>query len=201
MKQFLLGFLTSSVIFIFLLYAQGHGQIEIFNQEPEQLVQNVSFDTDQPDTENSTLRKKGRRHSKKWRKRKNRGQGFDPGPGYEQGEGVTGDDLSQGSRQMNGAGEAEQQLTSSQIDNGINRVFNGIQRCLMLMPSDAPSTGKIVIGMNITSGGNVTKVNLKGPKSMIKNECGACIRRQVKSIRFPPFDGPDMIANYPVTFD
>ena len=75
------------------------------------------------------------------------------------------------------------------------------ERCLLLLPPDAPAKGRVVFGMHITSSGQVTKVNLKGPKVMIQKETGACLRRVVKSIRFRRFDGPDMVAHYPVVFD
>ena len=99
-----------------------------------------------------------------------------------------------------GAG-GEDQLSSQEIDQGIGRVFRGIERCLVLAPPGAPTTGKVVFGMHIAPNGQVTKVNLKGPNVMIKGDVGACFRRTVKSIRYRSFDGPDMIAHYPVVFD
>ncbi len=95
----------------------------------------------------------------------------------------------------------EDQLSSAEIDRGIDRVFKGIQRCLVLAPGDAPTTGKVVFGMHIASSGKVTKVNLKGPNVMIRGDVGACFRRTAKSIKYRSFDGPDMVAHYPIVFD
>ena len=55
--------------------------------------------------------------------------------------------------------------------------------------------------MHIASSGKVTKVNLKGPNVMIRGETGQCFRRTVKSVRYRSFDGPDMIAHYPIVFE
>lgn len=99
-----------------------------------------------------------------------------------------------------GAG-GEDQLSSAEIDAGIDRVFNGIQRCLILVPSQAPAVGKVVVGMKIAPSGAVTSVNLSGPNVIIKDDPGSCIRRTVKSIRYRSFKGPEMLVNYPIVFE
>jgi hypothetical protein len=198
MKQFLIGFIVASFFWIFILFASGEGWVKIFGGQQSQPPVLTRADTDTTDinTKPAKIQKRRRGSSKK---NKNN---FNPGPGYDKGSGISGDNLKAGSREVAaGAAGAEEQLSGRQIDAGIDRVFNGIQRCLMLMPPDAPSRGKIIIGMYITSAGNVTKVNLKGPNSMVKKECGACIRRMVKTIKYPSFNGPDMTVHYPVIFD
>ena len=122
---------------------------------------------------------------------------------HDMGETTVGDDLGStgnGELDMSSRG-GENQLSAARIDRGIDSVFNGIQRCLVLVPSDMPASGKVVLGMHIASSGRVTKVNLKGPGAIIRGESGACIRRVVKTIDYPAFDGPDMIAHYPIVFD
>ena len=120
---------------------------------------------------------------------------------YDTSEGMVGDALGASSRELAMGAGGEDQLSSRGIDQGIGRVFKGIERCLLALPPDAPAKGKVVFGMHIASSGHVTKVNLKGPKVMIQGEVGACFRRVVKSPRFRSFDGPDMVAHYPVVFD
>ena len=62
-------------------------------------------------------------------------------------------------------------------------------------------TGKVVLGMHIAPSGKVTKVGLRGPNPIVQGECGGCIRRAVKSIDYPSFDGPEMVAHYPIVFE
>ena len=63
------------------------------------------------------------------------------------------------------------------------------------------ATGKVVLGMHIAPSGRVTRVGLRGPNPIVQGECGGCIRRAVKSIQYPSFDGPEMVAHYPIVFE
>jgi hypothetical protein len=202
MKKFVAGFVVGSAVWLAVLYAQSTGRLDLFGSDEATGPEIVMLpETEVLSTEGKPKRRGKRRKAKRRRTGGNRQAAADPG--YDTGEGFMGDDLgSPGTREvaMGGAGR-EEQLSSAQIDRGIDRVFRGIERCLVLVPSNAPATGKLVLGMHIASSGRVTKVNLKGPNVLIKGEAGACFRRTVKTIRFDGFDGPDMIVHYPIIFD
>ncbi len=197
MKLFLSGFLAALVIGIGLLWAQGQGYVDIFTQEEATAAIAPTPAASAQEMAPAPQKKRAKRA-----RRKARGAAAEAAKGYQDGDGVAGDDLGQGARAVDGASRGgEEQLSNAQIEQGIDRIFGGIERCLVLMPPDAPSSGRVVIGMGIASGGAVTRVNLSGTRTMITGECGACIQRLVRSLRFPPFDGPEMIVRYPVAFD
>ena len=202
MKQFIAGLVVASLGWGGLLYAQKAGIVDVLGTEAAPVrVAELSTDdaseaaADEPNTKRRKKRK-GRR-----RRRPSSQGGPMPVNQYDTTVGVVGDNLDVGSREVGMGAGAEDQLSNVEIDQGIDRVFKGIERCLLLLPPDAPATGKIVFGMHIAPSGQVTKVNLKGPKVMIQGETGACLRRTVKAIRYRSFDGPAMVAHYPVTFD
>jgi hypothetical protein len=203
MKQFIGGVLSASVFWAGLMFAQSRGAIDLFGSgnEDDAVVDVVARDTDTALWGKEVAERKSRK--RRWGKRRRGSRGAPMQAGrYDTSDGVAGDDLeSPGAREVSMGAGAEDQLSNAEIDRGIDSVFNGIQRCLLLLPPDAPAQGKVVFGMHIASSGQVTKVSLKGPNVMINGECGACFRRTVKSIRFRSFDGPDMIAHYPVVFD
>jgi hypothetical protein len=204
MKQFLLGFAVASALGVGALWAQSTGRLEIFEpvdevgpDEPAAVLE-LAVGADKDDTDS----RRGKRRKSRRGRRGNRVQSL-AGPGYETGDGVSGDDLGgPGARELSmGNAGGEEQLSEAEIDRGIDRVFNGIERCLVLVPAGAPATGKVVVGMHIAPNGQVMGVNLKGPNTIVSGEAGACIRRIVNSIRYPSFDGPDMLANYPIVFE
>ncbi len=204
MKQFATGFFMASTLWLGLLYAQSIGKIELFGLgESDSVDKQVAvLEEEAQPTEKKKKKRRGRKRRSKRGKRQRQSRQMGSVT-YEMGNGISGDELgSSGSRELAmGSAGKEEQLSEAEIDRGIDRVFNGIERCLVLVPSEAPATGRVMIGMHISSSGRVTKVNLKGPKVLVGGDSGACIRRTVKSIKYPGFDGPDMIAHYPITFE
>ncbi|MFT5357918.1 MAG: hypothetical protein ACI9KE_005155, partial [Polyangiales bacterium] len=114
---------------------------------------------------------------------------------------LTGDDLGENDpREISaGASGGEAQLSSSQIEGVFDASFNGIQRCLVLVPANAPLGGRLTFGMRIAGSGRVTRVNLRGPSAVTQGEAGSCLRRTARALSFPSFDGPEMLVHYPVT--
>jgi hypothetical protein len=204
MKQFIAGILTASLIWAGVFIAQAKGVIDLFGEEEvsDQALEPTAA-ASSPPLSKKAVKKRGKR--RRPRRGGNRTASGNPMPAntYDLSEGMAGDALDgPGGKSLSmGSAGGEDQLSPGEIDQGIDRVFKGIERCLLTLPPDAPATGKVVFGMNIASSGRVTKVNLRGPNVMIKGETGACFRRTVKSIRFRSFDGPDMVAHYPVVFD
>jgi hypothetical protein len=204
MKQFLGGMAAATLIWGAILFAQVTGAIDLRDMlglaEDEEIPAEtgtvVGTATDEPD-------KKTRKRRRGKRRGRRRGGSPMPEETYDLSEGVSGDALgAPGAKELAmGAAGGEDQLSSREIDQGIDRVFRGIERCLVLAPPGAPTTGKLTVGMHIASSGAVTKVNLRGPNVMIKGEVGACFRRIVKTIRFRSFDGPSMVVHYPIVFD
>ena len=202
MKQFFIGFVVASFLWLGALYAQSAGYIDFFGAGEESDTDRIA---DVPDAGVDGEDPQGDKGKKSKRKKKHfagKRKSF-KNAAHDMDETTVGDDLgSTGNGELDmGSSGAEEQLSSTRIDRGIDSVFNGIQRCLVLVPIDVPATGKVVLGMHIASSGRVTKVNLKGPGAIIRGESGTCIRRVVKSIEYPAFDGPDMIAHYPIIFD
>jgi hypothetical protein len=200
MTRFLLGALVASVVWAGLLFAQAGGVIDILgscDEEAGEAADAGAIETAAAEEPEGDPRRKKR-------KKRRPGRGKRPaGVAYAAGDGVVGDDIGDVGDQELAMGEAggQEQLSTAQIDRGIDTVWNGIQRCLVLVPSDLPATGKVVLGMHIAPSGKVTKVGLRGPNPIVQGESGACIRRAVKSIRYPGFDGPEMVAHYPIVFE
>ena len=119
------------------------------------------------------------------------------------GNALSGDDLGgPGVRELNAdQGGGEGQLRQSEVEAGIDEAFSKIRRCLMLVDSEEPVRGRLVLGMRIAGSGSVTKVNLSGPAVVTKSEAGSCIRQAVHGIHYRTFDGPDMVVHYPVTLE
>ena len=137
------------------------------------------------------------------RRRRRRGMRGRMGGMMWSGTATTGDDLGENDpRELNaGAEGGEQQLTGSQIDNTIDGSFGRIRRGLVLVPEDAPSRGRVTFGVRIAGSGRVTRVNLRGPAGVTRSEAGDCLRQAARALRFPSFDGPEMIVHYPITLE
>lgn len=95
----------------------------------------------------------------------------------------------------------EQQLAETEIEQGIDGVFNQIKRCLFLAADDEPVKGRLVLGMRIEGTGRVTRLNLRGPIPVVRGEAGSCLRKTVKGIRYRSFNGPAMVVHYPIDLD
>ncbi|MEM9189202.1 MAG: hypothetical protein AAGF12_08505 [Myxococcota bacterium] len=97
------------------------------------------------------------------------------------------------------AAGGEAQLSSAEVEAGMDRIFPQIRRCLILAATDAPPTGRLVFGLRIAGSGDVVGVNLSGPEAVRTGEAGACLERAARDARFSSFDGPPMVVRYPVT--
>lgn len=119
------------------------------------------------------------------------------------GTATTGDDLGENDPRELAAGEAggEQQLSRSQVEAAMDGGFGAIRRCLVLVPGDAPVTGRLTFGLRIAGSGEVQRVNLRGPAVVTQGEPGSCLRSAARRIRFPSFDGPEMVVHYPITLE
>ena len=93
------------------------------------------------------------------------------------------------------------QLSTLQIERPLDPAMPRVRRCLLLVPGDAPITGRWVLGIKIANGGQVTAVNLSGPAVVTTAEAGECLRAAVRGVSFPSFDGPEMIVHYPLTLE
>lgn len=200
MGKFILGFVTASVIWGAALLAQATGLLDFGgnSETADFLSTDTASDTvagsgDQTKAVKKRIKRRGQKRGEFMKK---------SGVRYETGVGHIGDDLGMpGARELSMGAGGEDQLSSAEIDAGIDRVFNGIQRCLILVPNEAPAVGKVVVGMKISPSGAVNGVDLSGPNIIIKGDSGSCIRRAVKSIRFRSFNGPEMFVHYPIVFE
>lgn len=119
------------------------------------------------------------------------------------GEATTGDDLREGEmRTIDGEGTGgEAQLTGGQIEAAFDGALPRIRRCFVLAAGDEPVQGRLTFGLRIRGSGEVSAVNLSGPAAVTTGECGDCLRTAARGIRFPSFDGPEMVARYPITLE
>lgn len=119
------------------------------------------------------------------------------------GEATTGDDLREGEmRTIDGEGTGgEAQLTNGQIETAFDGAMPRIRRCFLLAAGDEPVHGRLTFGMRIRGSGEVSAVNLSGPAAVTTGECGDCLRTAARGIRFPSFDGPEMVARFPITLE
>lgn len=119
------------------------------------------------------------------------------------GNATTGDDLREGEmRTIDGEGSGgEAQLSGSQIDAAFDNAMPRIRRCFVLAAGNDPVTGRLTFGMRIAGSGRVSAVNLSGPAAVTTGECGDCLREAARNISFPSFDGPEMVARYPITLE
>lgn len=152
------------------------------------------------DTEPTEPTKRGRRRSR-------RGGNEDTPSGARtstpRGEASTGDDLREGEmRTIDGEGTGgEAQLSNRQIETAFDGAMPRIRRCFVLAAGDDPVSGRLTFGLRIRGSGEVSAVNLTGPAAVTTGDCGECLRTAVRGIRFPSFDGPEMLARFPITLE
>jgi hypothetical protein len=119
------------------------------------------------------------------------------------GEATTGDDLREGEmRTIDGEGTGgEAQLTSRQIESAFDGAMPRIRRCFLLAAGDEPVHGRLTFGLRIRGSGEVSAINLSGPAAVTTGDCGDCLRTAARGIHFPSFDGPEMVARFPITLE
>lgn len=118
------------------------------------------------------------------------------------GTATTGDDLREDeARTVDMERGGEQQLTGAQIEAGFDSAMGRIRRCLVLMAGSDPVTGRVTFGLRVASDGSVRAVQLSGPAAATTGEAGDCLRAAARGIRFPTFDGPEMVVRYPLTLE
>jgi len=141
--------------------------------------------------------------TKRRRRRRRRGRQERSGGDLPTGTATTGDNLGENDPRELAAGESggEQQLTQGQIESAMDGGFGAIRRCLVLVPGEAPVSGRLTFGLRIAGSGQVQRVNLRGPAVVTQGEPGSCLRSAARRIRFPSFDGPEMIVHYPITLE
>ncbi len=116
---------------------------------------------------------------------------------------TTGDDLREGDpRVIDGAAQGgEAQLSPRQIESVFDGAMPRIRRCLVLAAGDELVRGRLVFGLRIRGTGEVSAVSLTGPAAVTTGEAGECLRGLVRATRFPSFDGPEMLARYPIVLE
>jgi hypothetical protein len=191
-SRFLTGFFSASLLWAALgfAYLKGYIDIDLSALEVEN-GEEASPDASDPN---------GRRARR--RPRSGRGRRSRPGAGGSRVEDMlTGDDL--GGPELRTidmeTASGEGQLTTYEVETGIDGVMPKIRRCLILVADEDPVAGKMIFGMRISGSGRVTRVNLKGPSPLVSGEAGGCLRKALGSIEYRSFDGPDMVIHYPFT--
>jgi hypothetical protein len=187
--RFVAGFIVASVLWAGIGFAYVEGYVT-FGREPEPEALPI-------ETVDAGVEDEDPTQSKRRRKRRASGSGT-----RRAGEALTGDDLRENeARNIDVEGGGEEQLTGAEIEAGFDSVFGKVRRCLLLVADDEPITGKVIFGMRVAGSGQVTAVNLKGPAGITASEAGDCMRTAAKAIRFPSFNGPEMLVHYPLTLE
>jgi hypothetical protein len=199
--RFLLGFGVASALWGALSFSYFQGAFDAWLAEPETAVASEST-AEAVDPGDATGKDKRRRIRRpRLQKRTPSAPQQRPAKGSiaATGEASTGDDIEwDGPRSVSmTAGEA--QLAGTQIDSGFDGVMGKIRRCLILVETDGDLSGKLLFGMRVGGDGRVKAVNLSGPSVVTGGESGGCLRAAAQGIRFPAFDGPDMLFKYPIT--
>ncbi len=160
--------------------------------EPDEVV---VAETETPTPEQPTRRRR--------RPRRDGTSAAEGSDGVPSGEATTGDDLREGEmRTIDGEGSGgEAQLSGGQIESAFEGALPRIRRCFVLAAGDEPVTGRLTFGLRIRGSGEVSAVNLSGPAAVTTGECGDCLRTAARGIHFPSFDGPEMLARYPITLE
>lgn len=193
MARFFAGFVVASLLWGGGVWAWSEGLIGqseiVLEPEPVAEAPEEAIEEEEAPT-------KRRRRRRRRRPRGNEGA-------LPTGTATTGDNLGENDPRELAAGESggEQQLSQSQIESAMDGAFGGIRRCLVLVPGDAPVTGRLTFGLRIAGSGRVQRVNLRGPAVVTQGEPGSCLRSAARRIRFPTFDGPEMIVHYPITLE
>lgn len=189
MPRFLAGFVAASALWgvLALLYVNHMlGPLSPAAPECPELAPEVA----QADTAAKDAAKRGK---------KRRPRPGDARGSKLSGEATTGEDIGwDEDRQVDFAG-GEQQLSGAQIEAGFDGAMAKIRRCLILVEGDGEISGKLIFGMRVGSDGAAKAVNLTGPAVVTAGESGSCLRSAAQSIRFAPFQGPDMVFKYPIT--
>lgn len=199
MAKFLSGFGAATLIWLVvgagLVFGLGWGPpVEAPPPEEEEVV--VAETEAAPDEPTARRRRRPRRSGS--------GGSESTGSGsVPTGEATTGDDLREGEmRTIDGEGTGgEAQLTNGQIESAFDGAMPRIRRCFLLAAGDEPVHGRLTFGMRIRGSGEVSAVNLSGPAAVTTGECGDCLRTAARGIRFPSFDGPEMLARFPITLE
>lgn len=196
MARFVAGFGLASVLWGALLLAFVQGWIELPTEEPELVdapaPEEIEVADDEPTT--SMRRRRPRRRGDR------SSTGDSVGARTPTGEATTGDDLGENDPRgidVEGSG-GEEQLRSSEIEEGIDRIFPRIRRCLVLIAGDGDASGRLILKMRIAGSGRVMRVQLRGPAAVTTGEPGECIQTAVRSMQLRSFDGPDMFVDYPI---
>ena len=100
-----------------------------------------------------------------------------------------------------GAAGGEQQLSGAQIEAAFDGGMGRIRRCLVLMAGEDAVTGRLTFGLRVAGDGQVRAVSLSGPRAATTGDAGECLRGAARALRFPTFDGPEMVVRYPLTLE
>jgi hypothetical protein len=192
--RFLAGFGVASVLWGAFLFSYKQGWIDI-SLEPEAPPADEATVADSPadDEPDKPSRPRKKRPAASAAKR----------PRSPGGNALVGDDLGENdTRNLNvGQGGGEEQLRNTEIEQGFDGIMSQVKRCLILASEDEPASGKLVFGLRISGAGKVTAVNLSGPSSVTKGDSGACLRKAAQGMHFRTFNGPDMVAHFPITLE
>jgi hypothetical protein len=91
------------------------------------------------------------------------------------------------------------EVSQSELDSIFNEKRPEILECIDKSRGDAAAhPGRVVVGLRITKGGSVSKVRITGPSYMMKAGLHGCLKRSVSSLRFPA-PSSAMVVSFPFT--
>lgn len=202
MAKFLSGFGVSTALFVgllaFLRFGLGWGPPPPVDDETVDDVEEIDEVEEAPVEDH-----RGRRRRRQRRDGQSEGRRSERSPGAPDRVATEGDDLREGEpRSLDLAGSGgEAQLSTRQIEAAFDTAMPRVRRCLVLAASDAPVRGQVVFAVRIRGSGDVSAVQLTGPAAVTTGEAGECLRTAIRGTRFPSFDGPEMLARFPMVLE
>lgn len=199
MARFFFGFISATVLWAALAFLYLNGSLDGLLGQPEDTAQASAAPADEVDDGAGAKDKRRKVRRPRVQKRAAAAAQARPSSGAGSGTSTSGDDIDwDGPRNVDMAG-GEAQLAGTQIDAGFDTAMSKIRRCLILVESDGDVTGKLLFGMRVGGDGKVKAVNLTGPSVVTGGDAGSCLRGAAQAIKFPAFNGPDMLFKYPIT--
>ena len=202
MGRFWSGFLTASVLWgaalgAVLLGVPEQLGLELGDRGEDGPVAVVSVAAEPALAEGQT---RNRRRRRRRGRRRPRGSS-DVTP---TGNATTGDDLGEDEMQqldLTGEGGGQERLPNRELEAAFDAAMPRIRRCLVLMAGSDPVTGRVTFGVRIAPSGRVEGVQLSGPRAATTGEAGDCLRTAARTMQFRSFDGPAMVARFPLTLE
>jgi hypothetical protein len=133
------------------------------------------------------------------RRRPPRGQDPVPASGETQDDDLREDEMR--TLDLVGGPGGQERIPNAELNRVFDEAFPTVRRCLVLAASEEPVVGTLTFAVRIRPDGSVEGVRLTGPRPVRTGEAGDCMRRAARAMTFPSYDGPPMVARFPLELE